>query len=411
MRSGRFSNAMKTVLATFGVAAALVGPAVAAGTETVLYSFTGGKDGGYPDGDLAIDSAGNLYGSVVEGGDFASGAVFQLTPSGTQTVLYSFTGGADGGQPYGGVTLDSQGNLYGTAVIGGNGGVCVESGCGVVYKLTKSGGTWTQSVIYNFTGGNDGYGPGSGVTFDRHGNLYGTTPTGGAKGFGTVYQLQHQPGDTWAFKLIHTFTGGTDGGTGSAGRLFDGVGHLYGVATVGGANAKGVAYSLTPTRVGEWTLKTLYAFKGRPDAGFPYGGPIFDKAGNLYGSTYYDGANNLGSVYKFAPSRSGWTETVLHSFAGGKDGSRSISTLVFDPAGNLYGTTSEGGDPGCGCGVIFKLTPSGGTWNESVAYRFHGVPDAGYAYNGMVVDSAGNLYGTTVHGGIDNEGAIFKFKP
>src|SRR5581483_735870 len=160
-------------------------------TSQVIYSLAGDDDGEYPDTDLTIDSSGNLYGTSVLGGTFGGGTVFQLTPSATgytHTVLYSFTNGPDGGQPYKGVTLDAQGNLYGTTVIGGSGGTCAGEGCGVVYKLTKNGSAWTQSVIYNFTGHNDGYEPGSGLTFDAAGNLYGTTPVGGAKGAGVIYE-------------------------------------------------------------------------------------------------------------------------------------------------------------------------------------------------------------------------------
>jgi uncharacterized repeat protein (TIGR03803 family) len=137
-----------------------------------------------------------------------------------------------------------------------------------------------------------------------------------------------------------------------------------------------------------------------------------DAAGNLYGTTYYDGANDLGSVYKLTNSGGAWSETVLYSFKGGKDGNSSISNLVFDAAGNLYGTTSEGGDPRCTCGTIFKLTPgTGGTWTESTAYRFHGPPDGAFVYNGLVKDASGNFYGATVHGGVDNEGAVYQFIP
>src|SRR6266566_10159907 len=158
-------------------------PTTVFGGTNVIYSFAGDEDGEYADTDLAIDKAGNLYGTTVLGGDFGGGTVFQLSPSGnawTHTVLYSFHGGADGGEPYKGVTLDSQGNLYGTAVTGG-GGSC-EGGCGVAYKLTHSGGVWTQTVIHTFTGGDDGYGPGTGLTLGRYGTLYGMTPTGGANG-------------------------------------------------------------------------------------------------------------------------------------------------------------------------------------------------------------------------------------
>ena len=404
---------MSGVLATFALVAMLASGARAATATKVIYSFAGANDGEYTDTDLVIDSAGNLYGTSVQGGAFGGGTVFRLTPSGNgwiHTVLYSFTGGADGGEPYKGVTLDVQGNLYGTAVTGGTGSC--EGGCGVVYKLTNSGGSWSQSVIHYFSGGNDGSGPGAGLTIDNHGNLYGMAPTGGANGLGVIYRLNPDTSGNWKFKVIHTFTGGTDGATGSAGRLLLHSGHLYGVATAGGANGKGAAFELTPSQAGEWNLNTIYAFKGQPDAGFPYGGLLLDASGNLYGTTYYDGANNLGSVYQLSPAATGqWKEKVLYSFKGGRDGQNSISNLVFDAAGNLYGTTSEGG-AACSCGTIFKLAPgANGTWTETVVHRFHGPPDGAFAYNGMVADSAGNFYGATVHGGTGDDGAIYKFTP
>jgi uncharacterized repeat protein (TIGR03803 family) len=413
MRNHSF-NFRGRILLAFSVIVLLTGAAFAS-TTNVLYSFGGEDDGEYVDSDLVVDGAGNIYGTSVEGGTFGTGTVWELSPSASgwvHTVLYSFTGGADGGQPYKGVTLDVEGNLYGTAVVGGVGGSCAEAGCGVVYKLAHSSAGWTQSVIYNFTGGDDGYGPGSGVTFDKHGNIYGTTPVGGAKGYGTIWQLRPQANGRWQFRLVHTFTGGADGGTGSAGRfLIDKAGNLYNVATVGGTYGSGTAYELTPTMIGQWKFTLLYAFKGQPDAGFPYGGLAMDTRGNLYGTTYYDGANDLGSVYRLSRQSGVWKENVLYSFKGGADGSSSISNLVFDAAGNMYGTTSEGG-AGCSCGVIFKMTPgTNGKWTESIAYRFQGQPDPGFAYNGMVVDSKGNLYGATVHGGTGNDGTVYQFTP
>lgn len=330
----------------------------AASTTQVIYSFGGGADGEYTDTELVIDRAGNLYGTSVQGGQFSSGTVFQLTPTAsgwTHTVLYSFTGGADGGEPYKGVTLDARGNIYGTAGVGGlYVGPCVDTGCGVVFKLTNSGGTWKYRVIHSFTGGNDGYGPGAGVTVDSHGNIYGMTPTGGANGLGIVYQLQPGTNGNWTEKVIHTFTGGADGLGGSAGRLLlDAAGNIYGVCTTGGANGAGVLFKLTPTPAGEWNLSALYAFKGTPDSGFPYGTVVPDSKGNLYGTTYYAGAKNLGSIYRLSRHNGVWIETGLYSFKGGTDGSGPISTLVADAAGNLYGTTSEGG-AACSCGTIFK---------------------------------------------------------
>jgi len=407
----KFSQAIRTILAILAPIALLLSAASASSTK-VIYAFAGGNDGAYLDTDLVIDSAGNLYGSTVQGGTHSSGTVFQLSPSGsgwTHTVLYNFTGGADGGEPYKGVTLDTRGNIYGTAVTGG-GGSC-EGGCGVVFKLTKSNGSWTQTVIHQFSGGSDGSGPGSGLTFDTKGNLYGMTPTGGTYGLGTVYQLQSQSNGTWKLNVIHAFTGGNDGSSASAGRLiFDKAGNIYGVTTVGGAHGDGVVFEITEAN-GTWTLTPLYAFRDQPDGALPYGGLIFDKAGNLYGTTYYAGIHDWGTVYKLTHANGAWKETVLYSFKGNSDGGAPISTLISDSAGNLYGTTSAGGT-NCDCGEIFKLSPNAnGTWTESIPYRFPGTPGAGFSYNGMVADTAGNFYGATTHGGNTNDGTIYKFTP
>jgi uncharacterized repeat protein (TIGR03803 family) len=405
---------MSSSLAVLTVLAMLVGQAGAANTTEVIFSFAE-EAGEYPSTELVMDGAGNIYGTAVQGGQFGGGTVFQLAPSGdgwTYTVLHDFTGGADGGQPYGGVTLDPQGNLFGTAVIGGSGGVCVEDGCGVAYMLTKDGGTWTHSVIHDFTGGNDGFGPGVGLTRDARGNLYGMTPTGGAYGLGTIFQLKRNHNGTWTQRVIHTFTGGLDGATGSAGRLLlDDAGNLSGVATVGGAHGAGTAFRLRRAPRGRWRLKTLYAFKGQPFAGNPYGALLFDEAGSLYGTTYYDGEYDLGTVYKLTREDGSWTETVLYSFRGGMDGASPISNLVFDESGTIYGTTSEGGAPGCGCGTIFRLTEANGEWTESVVHAFEGTPDGAYPYAGMLVGMSGTFFGATVHGGDDDDGSIYEFTP
>jgi uncharacterized repeat protein (TIGR03803 family) len=170
---------------------------------------------------------------------------------------------------------------------------------------------------------------------------------------------------------------------------------------------------LRDNKQGHWKLHTLYAFKGQPDAGFPYGGLIFDKSFRLYGTTYFGGVNGMGSVYRLTPQPDGtWSESVLYSFKGGKDGALSTTTLVRDATGNLFGTTSEGGNLGCSCGVIFKMTRGPhGKYTESVAYRFKSVPDGAYSYYGLTPDGLGNLFGTTAAGGIHNQGAIFEFTP
>jgi len=410
MGNRRVLNSASRIPFVCATLALLATAAWAASSTRLIYSFAGNADGEYTDTELAIDRTGNLYGTSVQGGRFGAGTVFQVTPAGVHTVLYNFTGGTDGGEPYKGVTLDAEGNLYGTAVTGG-GGSC-EGGCGVVFKLTNSGGTWTHSVIHTFTGGNDGSGPGSPVSFDKHGNLYGTTPTGGSHSMGVIFQMKPNGTGGWFFRVIHGFTGGADGAGGSAGRiLVSPAGRLYGTCTTGGVNGFGIVYEMF-LHQGTWHFTTLYAFQGHPDGRFPYGGLVSDNQGNLYGTTYYAGANDLGTVYKLTNVQGTWNETVLYSFKGGLDGDSPISTMVADAAGDLYGTTSDGGSPSCNCGTIFKMThTTNGKWIEGVAYRFQGAPRPGFSYNGMVTDSAGNFFGATVHGGSGNDGAIYGFTP
>jgi uncharacterized repeat protein (TIGR03803 family) len=378
-------------------------------TTDVIFSFQE-QEGEYADTDLETDLAGNIYGTTVLGGEHGSGTVFQLSPTPNgwdHRVLYSFTGGADGGEPYKGVSIDRRGNLYGTAVTGGS-GAC-EGGCGVVYKLTKSAGTWNQTVIHAFTGGDDGSGPGARVTVDRSGNVYGMAPTGGTNGAGTIYKIHPHRG-SWEFQVIHTFTGGADGATGSAGRMLLGRSGLYGAATTGGLYGSGVVFELTPTAVGEWNFRALYSFHGQPDGSFPYGALLRAPSGKIYGTTYYGGENGIGSVYELSPRLVGeWDGRVIYSFQTENDGNSPISNLVRDAAGNLYGTTSEGG---LGSGIIFKLSPiGGGQWTESVVHPFEGPPDGGFSYNGMVPDRFGSFYGATVHGGTDDDGCVYKFTP
>jgi uncharacterized repeat protein (TIGR03803 family) len=400
------------LLVTLLAATAILPAAVAnASATTIIYSFQGGADGFYADTDLALDPAGNLYGTTVQGGDFGSGTVWRLHPNGdgswTHTVLYSFTGGTDGAEPYKGVTLDGAGNLYGTAVTGG-GGAC-EGGCGVAYRLANAGGTWTETVIHPFTGGDDGSGPGARLTLDDNGTVYGMAPTGGTFGAGTIYEMK--PGKRgYTFKVIHPFTGGADGAGGSAGALVLHGGNLYGAATSGGSDGEGTVYALTRKPNGGWAFHLLYAFQDQPDGGFPYGGLTFDALGNIYGTTYYAGANDVGAVYELSPHKAGWNERLLYSFRG-YDGASPIGNVSFDGAGNIYGTASSGGSP-AGFGVIFKLVPGAHrTWKERVAHAFAGAPDGALPYNGMVSDGQGHFFGATTHGGASDNGAIYRFTP
>ena len=402
------------VLAMIAAAAMLVSGAWAASNGKLVYSFSGGGDGSDPATGLTFDSAGNGYGTTVSGGFYGYGTVFELKRlSGgnfQESVLYSFTGGADGKNPYGGVTFDANGNLYGTTVSGGSGGVCSGDGCGVVFKLTNNAGNWSESVLYNFTGGDDGSGPGGGVVFDPAGNLYGTTPDAGKFGVGVVYELSPQ-GNTWQQSVIHAFTGGNDGAVGSLGLLLLVNGNFYGVSEGGGAHGAGTVFQLSPAAGGGWKFTTLYGFKGMPDAGFPYGGLITDGKNDLYGTTYYGGANGVGAVFKLDGTKK--QESVLYSFAEGTDGGYPTSTLVFDAVGNMYGTTSMGGFPDCDCGTVFEMSPVRGqsTWTESVLHSFKEKPDGGYPYYGLTADPSGNLFSTTASGGNSEAGIIFEFTP
>jgi uncharacterized repeat protein (TIGR03803 family) len=404
-------------MATSVMAATLISSSWAATSEKTIYNFTGGIDGGRPAAQLVFDSAGNAYGTTVIGGPAGCGTVFKLKPlSGGQwqeSVLYSFSCLDDGKNPYGGVTLDSAGSLYGTTVAGGSGGICTGDGCGVVYKLTPSGGGWTESVLYSFTGGDDGFGPGGGVILDKAGSLYGTTPDGGAFSAGVVYQLSFSSGQ-WHQKLIHAFTGRDDGAVGSLGLLLlDSSGNLYGVTELGGKNSAGIVYKLAPGMGGTWNFTTLYAFKGQPDAAFPYGGLIADSSGGLYGTTYFGGTYGAGAVFQVrpAPTPTGWNEFVLYSFKGDTDGSNPTSTLVFDAARNLYGTTSTGGNPSCDCGTVFRLRPTGVIgWQESILYRF-GTSDGFSPNYGLTPDGMGNYFGDTPAGGTQGQGVVFEITP
>jgi uncharacterized repeat protein (TIGR03803 family) len=381
-------------------------------TYQKVYSFAGGFDGSDPASPLTFESAGNVYGTTAAGGDSDLGTIFMITPSGEEQVLYSFEGGGDGSDPHGGVILDSAGNLYGTAVAGGFGGICAGDGCGVVFELQNSGGNWSLITLYSFTGLNDGFGPGSPLIFDSAGNLYGTAPDGGAHGAGVVFELSPTQ-DGWKQKVIHAFTGGKDGAVGSLGALLlDAAGNLYGTTELGGPAGAGAVYRLSPNGHGSFKLTVLYDFQGMPDGANPYGGLISDAAGNLYGTTYFGGATGMGTVFQLTPGPNGkWQENSLYSFQGGTDGSFPTTTLLFNSAFTLYGTTSTGGRPSCDCGTIFSLRLARGHWKERLLHHFGVGRDGSYPNYGLTFDQAGNLYGTTPVGGANGQGLVFQLTP
>jgi uncharacterized repeat protein (TIGR03803 family) len=385
--------------------------APAKASEEVLYSFTGGYDGGTAATGVVLDRHGNLYGTTAAGGTALCGTIFKLKPSAnppwTETVLHNFTCYSDGKDPHGGVTFDPNGNLDGTTVAGGTGGYCASDGCGVVYSLKLK--SLNERVLYDFTGGNDGFGPGGGVIYDTTGDVFGTTPDGGAYSQGVVYEIRHNARG-YHERVIHAFTGGKDGGVGSLGLLLrDSTGNLFGVAEIGGGtHSAGAVYRLSPAGH-KWNFTTLYDFQGAPDASGPYGGLIEDASGNLYGTTYYGGTSGLGTVFELKALADGkYRERVLYSFKGGSDGSSPLSTLLFGAPGQLYGTTTAGGGS-CDCGTIFKLDLAAHT--ETVLHSFGNGVDGASPLYGLTADTSGNMYGATELGGTSGQGTVFKFRP
>jgi uncharacterized repeat protein (TIGR03803 family) len=349
--------------------------------RTTLYEFTGGDDGKTPVGSLALDAAGNLYGTAGAGGIHGSGVVFELSPAvgggWTESVLYAFTGGADGSTPYNGVILDGAGNVYGTTSQGG-----IESG--VVYALTpQAGGGWSETVLYTFRYGTDGGYPSGTMVFDGAGNLYGTTTSGGNRscgsvdGCGVVFELKPNGSGGWLYTVIFTFNGSN--GSNPGGQLvFDPSGNLYGAASTGGelsacdGSGCGAVFELSPKAGGEWSESVLHVFRVTGGSGYDgargavVNGVARDTAGNLYGTAYYGGNDGNGVVFKLSPgSGSLWEETVLHFFAGGTAGGSPLTGVTLDGLGNVFGATRFGGDLskcipnnlGLGCGVAFEITP------------------------------------------------------
>jgi uncharacterized repeat protein (TIGR03803 family) len=374
---------MRRILGVFTTALVLLVATLSASTYKVLYKFSGGADGASPNG-LVFDKLGNLYGTTRAGGVTGNGTVFKLEPhpngTWTQTVLHSFRG-PDGASPFAGLIFDGAGNLYGTTAQGGPACIYATGGCGVVFKLKpNSDGTWTESVLYRFKGGNsDGATPLAGLVFDGAGNLYSTTSYGGPGGAGDVFQLKRNSNGTWTEKILYMFTGnGPDGYIPVSGLVFDAAGNLYGTTSQGGnmncpaLYGCGVAFRLTPDSDGSWTESLLHIFCSTADCAdgsFPEAALVFDKAGNLYSTAAAAGgppATN-GTVFRLKLQSDGsWTEKVLHSFD--REAAFPVAGLVFDAAGNLYGTASNGG-PADG-GAVFKLSPYRAAAGRTLYFTF-----------------------------------------
>jgi uncharacterized repeat protein (TIGR03803 family) len=321
-------------------------------TESLIYSFLNFSN--YPGPNIVFDASGNLYGSFASAG--SCGAIYQLTPGSggiwTEATIFSFTDSADQGCYPANLIFDpSTGRLYGETQIGGafNGGA--------VFALEPAaGGVWNFNLIYSFGSATAGDAPTGPLTLDSSGSLYGTTLYGGSYSGGTVYKLSYGM-DGWTETTLYNFTGGYNGNSAGSGVIFDGLGNLYGTTNEpGGGDDVGNVYKLTPTK-GEWVIHVIHTFTGGPDGGDPSGYQLaIDGAGNLYGTTARGGLYNYGAVFRLVPSTGGrWRETVLHAFTNGADGGSPYTVIILGSSGNLYGTAYNGGT--YGYGVAFEIRP------------------------------------------------------
>jgi uncharacterized repeat protein (TIGR03803 family) len=413
----------KLLVQFFGIALLLTCLAHGVAGKT-LYAFgtPGSHDGMYPWSSVIFDAAGNMYGTTLDGGAYNYGTIFELSPAAngewTETLIHQFSG-PDGENPFGGLTSDAAGNLYGTACCGGT------NGTGVVYELTPQNGTWSYRVLYNFgpyPQSGDGFVANSALVFDKAGNMYGTTNEGGAdsscfNGCGTVFELSPVGAGAWTEKVIHTFQAdGIDGELPVGGVAIDDHGTLYGTTQNGGTGGSGILFQLkySPSQ-DAWTENILHQFLGgATDGSFPEAGVLIYK-GALYGTTDGGGENHFGTVYETTYSRAtGIVTRIIYSFRPtySGDGNSPQSGLTVDGAGNIYGTTWYGGAFNYN-GTVFRLSrtsdmPGDGTWGETILYSFD-------IYDGLYPEATptlhgGRLYGTTSNGG-NNAGLVYEIEP
>ena len=342
----------------------------------------------------------------------------------TFSVIHSFNG-LDGANPWAGLARDKSGNLYGTTFAGGRGNCMTaygQTGCGTVFQLSKAGAGWALNPLYSFAGGNDGAGPQLGsLTVAANGTIFGTTVVGGGgscssydlSGCGTVFHLTVPPTICktafcpWRESVIYRFQNNGDGAYPHGGPIFDNAGNLYG--TAGDYPSYGDIYQLAPSG-SSWVFSVAYAFQGN-DGQIPEGQLIFDSNGNIDGTTWAGGADSGGTVFQLTHSGSGWTQSHVYSFTGGTDGRNPTAGVVLDPLGNLYGATIYGGENGSG--AAFELSPN--SWNVTTSYDFSGTCSGTSAPPGvageLAIDGAGNLYGTTTCGGMYGYGTVFRLAP
>ena len=404
------ARGLTALMIVFAACASASGP-------QVLHSFgVRLNDGSDLYAGLVMDAAGNLYGAAAEGGTHNAGVVYRLSPGSngwSETIFYNFRGGTqDGSGPHGTLVFDASGNLYGTTASGGLGSNICNGGCGVVFELTpSSSGPWTETILHRFSGP-DGSVAYPGVVLDASGNLFGATTGGGAANLGLVYELA---AGTWTQSILHSFTGKPDGNALYATPVLDAAGNVYGVTYYGGAQNRGTVFELSPDGNGTWTETILHNFRGGTDGANPMAALIFDQKGALYGTTIAGGTANYGTAFKLAKNSGGaWTEILLHAFLGvNAQDAGYPNGLVFDSVGDLYGSSSGGGQ--FNPGTIFELSRnSSGGWSESVLYSFTAGDDGAYPSSTLIIDPAGNLYGTTLWGGPSGDttgGVAFKYTP
>jgi uncharacterized repeat protein (TIGR03803 family) len=373
-------------------------PLAQAQTFRAVYSFQGKTDGRNPQVGLFTNA---IYGTTFLGGDptCACGTIYKLLPAGTIKTLHTFVG-TDGANPTAGLVEDKNGNLFGTTSQGGIG----NSSAGTVFKLAPPatvGAAWTETVLHTFTGGADGAHPYAGVIFDGAGNLYGTTNGGGAFNYGTVFELDSTGNET----VLYSFTGLLDGASPYAGVVRDGAGNLYGTTGEGGAFSHGTVYRLDSSGV----ETVLHSFNGGTDGAYPSAGLTLDAAGNLYGTANEGGAaGNAGDNGTIFELNSTGSFTVLHTFTGGVGGANPAAGMILNSAGKLCGVTTEGGDRDDD-GTVFELDPTTGTF--TLLHTFTAGNGGAYPYTALILDSVGNLYGATVDGGTSKRGIVFEITP
>jgi uncharacterized repeat protein (TIGR03803 family) len=383
-----------------------------ASTEKVLWNFKSGTDGSEPWSNYFIsDAKGNLYAATAAGGTYSAGTVFMLSPAGKETVLYEFKGqtNRDGAYPHGRLAFDANGEIYGTTQGGGI------NGTGTVYRLSpKSGGGWTEKVIYNFSAtGADGTAPSAGMTIAADGTMYSTAPDGGAFEAGTVFSLK-KTSKGWKQTVIQNLNGSSNGGFPYEGLMMDTAGNLYGAAPTGGASGQGVIYRLSLTKKG-WVETVLHSFTGQngDGAGLYWIDLISDKTGNIYGATSFGGTNGTGTVWElvYSTTKKSYSESILYEFgaSGSGDGNNPYGGLAMDSKGNLYGTTLYGGPSNIG--TFYKLTKQGKTWKETILHTFVGANDGNEPTGNPYIDATGRLYGMTQTGGKSNLGIVYRITP